>query len=498
MRKVIFAVLALLLFGCREDFGNLIEYNTVSGEVLDEATLEPIADAKITTNPITDLVISDENGRFTLDSLSAKIYGVRVVVEGYNTNLSSFNLDDLENNEVVILMEEDNPQSNPPSIPSSPMPENEAVEQDLDLTLSWSATDDGDSLRYNVYFFQPESQTPSMLLSESLDSSVVVENLRFDRTYRWQVGVTDKEDNEVLGPIWTFQTKSFQTELYRYAFVRNVEGFDQIFVGTEEREEVQVTFDPRNHWRPTLSPTNDQIAYLAFKDGDVHIFSIEKNGENNRQITGSRPFRTKDFLESPFSWADNGNKIIYMDFDQILSINQDGTGLTEIPLDSVNGIITSVDYADLDGGRIIATVEEVSSKSSSMYLLELDNMSQMQILDTLEGQFSHAQFSPSGRQIIFTFNRSNEFSTNGIPLNKRIYAFDLENDIEPTDLSSGKAGGTADTNPRYARSGDFFIFNNGSSDGQGGKASFIVDFEDIGQTSFRDTLFLNSNMLDYQ
>jgi TolB protein len=498
MRIVLISLLFIVL-GCQESFDGLVTYERVTGEVLDEDSLEPISGARITTNPITDLQFTDENGRFTLDSLSARIYSIRAIADGYQPNLSSFNLDDIGNSDLLILMNRDSIVSVFPEAPSNPAPSTNSVEQNLEVSLSWTAMDDDDSLRYTVYFFRPESVEAEQILVSSLATSVNVTDLYFNTTYYWQVEVMDKDGNSVLGPTWNFKTIGFPGLDYRYTFVRKVNEFDQIFIGNGDGLSVQVTNELENHWRPTFSPQRNKIAYLSLTDGQVQIFTMDRNGENQRQITNLRPLRTKRVLESPFSWADDGQRIMYMDFDKVVSITSEGTGIEEYDFLPSDDIITSVDYSSFQGGRILVTTEELTSRASKLYLYEIDSSKTTQLLDSLDGQFSHAQFSPSGRQIVYTFNREDEFSTTGIPLNKRMFYLNLAGG-EPADLSLGKSGGTGDSNPRFANNGDFIVFNNGFSDGTGEKVTFISDFQDAiqNQATERDTLFRNSIMIDWE
>ena len=77
--------------------------------------------------------------------------------------------------------------------------------------------------------------------------------------------------------------------------------------------------------------------------------------------------------------------------------------------------------------------------------------------------------------------------------------FDLESQ-EFFDLSSSKEGGTADSNPRFARNGDFIVIDNGQSDGLGEIFTFSSDIQEFNQDQEvqRDTLFRNSEMIDWE
>jgi len=160
--------------------------------------------------------------------------------------------------------------------------------------------------------------------------------------------------------------------------------------------------------------------------------------------------------------------------------------------------VTSLDYSALEGGRIAFTTEEINSKSSKIFLYEMETDSLTQLLDSLEGQFGHVQFSPSGLEIVMTFNKREEFSTTGIPLNQRIYRLDLLDDDSLTDLSVEKPGGTADRHPRIARNGGFLVFANTQSDGVGSSNVLIGEISGLTNPEARDTLFENARFIDWE
>jgi hypothetical protein len=78
-----------------------------------------------------------------------------------------------------------------------------------------------------------------------------------------------------------------------------------------------------------------------------------------------------------------------------------------------------------------------------------------------------------------------------------MYILDLDTN-ENLEISGDKFGGTADSNPRYSRNGDFVVFNNNQSDGVGTPVTFISSLTDLPNLLSRDTLFTNSNMIDWQ
>ncbi len=94
-----------------------------------------------------------------------------------------------------------------PYPPSDPSPADEAVNQPVTATLSWTASDPdaGDSLSYKVYFGtdeDPKANNAVKVTSTDYDPGV----LMFGQTYYWQITAVDSQDAETQGPVWSFST----------------------------------------------------------------------------------------------------------------------------------------------------------------------------------------------------------------------------------------------------------------------------------------------------
>jgi len=324
MKRIGIYLFALMILGCRENFDDLLIFKSISGEVLDQDSLEPIEGAKISTNPISELTLTDADGVFTIDSLSADIYIVRVVADGYANELSSFDFNDIGTSGLTILLEKDSTIIDLPSTPSNPSPINGAEEQGLNVDLTWSNMGSNDTLTYNVYFYKEGNLEPTLLGIGITDTFVNTGLLDFNTSYFWQVEVEKAGVPSVLSPVWNFRTQAFPDETFRYAFNQKVGNFEHIFIGNDDGARVQVTSGNRDFWKPLYSPQQNKIAFLGTENGDVHIFRMDKNGSEVERITNTVPLRTKDFLESSYAWANNGSRLIYMDFSNIVSIAVDG------------------------------------------------------------------------------------------------------------------------------------------------------------------------------
>ena len=100
-----------------------------------------------------------------------------------------------------VLTGEDN---SPPVKPHSPLPENNSLNQPLEILLDWYSEDlDGDSLFYDLYF---GTQNNLELIDEGLCNHVFyLSNLKHNTRYFWKVVVRDGL-YIVEGDVWSFET----------------------------------------------------------------------------------------------------------------------------------------------------------------------------------------------------------------------------------------------------------------------------------------------------
>ena len=95
-------------------------------------------------------------------------------------------------------------ENQPPDLPSSPNPVDEAEDIIINPTLSWTCTDpESDSLTYDVYF--GTSSNPPSVSSGQSNTSYDSGPLDFGTIYYWKI-IADDGEYETEGDVWSFTT----------------------------------------------------------------------------------------------------------------------------------------------------------------------------------------------------------------------------------------------------------------------------------------------------
>jgi hypothetical protein len=99
------------------------------------------------------------------------------------------------------------PSNPPPDVPSSPVPEDGATDQEIDLTLQWQGGDpDGDAVTYDVYL-EAGGGVPGFLLCNDVAVTACDSGtLAAQTVYSWYVVATDSHGATSTGPAWSFTT----------------------------------------------------------------------------------------------------------------------------------------------------------------------------------------------------------------------------------------------------------------------------------------------------
>jgi len=95
----------------------------------------------------------------------------------------------------------------PPTAPGSPDPPDNSLDQNTDITLSWTCSDpDGDPLEYDVCL--GTSNNPPLVSSGQQAASYTPPTLQLNTVYYWKIIASDDHGNSTSSAIWKFTTKT--------------------------------------------------------------------------------------------------------------------------------------------------------------------------------------------------------------------------------------------------------------------------------------------------
>jgi parallel beta-helix repeat protein len=204
----------------------------------------------------------DESVAFNLEDTSFDVTDILLNNTVYYWYVISKDNHGLRSTSPVWMFETIQGYSNtPPNVPSSPLPENEAVNQPTSINLSWISQDpDGDLVIFDIYL-EANDPTPDEMMAQGHTLSFLnVENLEQETTYYWQVVAWDTYGESTYGPVWSFTTEQnpFMTMTRVLSQGWNYVSFNVI------PEDASMS--------SIMQPLIDQEVYLIVHDGQTGIF----------------------------------------------------------------------------------------------------------------------------------------------------------------------------------------------------------------------------------
>lgn len=484
-----------ILLSCKEEIVDPTYYGGISGVVEDSETGEPLSNVSITTSPSTTSITTAEDGQFTLSDLETGEYSIIAEKDNYTKKSTVITV---EKNKIVSasiqLKEKSSSEEN--QLPLKPVlvsPNDNSTDQNISLALSWYSTDENeDTLHYDVYIISPGISEKYLVLENSIDTSVVLEDLDYSATYYWQVVVTDDIGDDVNGDIWSFTTKEFPENPVIYT--SNTNGNYEIYsatIDTVNQEIVQLTKTNSNEFWPRFNPTRDLIAFVSDKEIDKHIYTMSIDGKDIYQVT-QLPVAGLHNNGIGFCWSPDGNNLFYSNYNKIYRISKDGNNLTKIADAPQDRNFREIDITSSGDKLTVLTIGQ-NFYDSEIYILNTDGTNMKMVVDNLEGAVQNPNFTIDGKSLIYTHDISGHSSLTNRMLDNRIFTVTLDS-LEVKDISINKSNGTNDLNPKISSNGAKIIFENVSNDNSNGGEIMIMNLDG----SNRRKLNINGGMPDWK
>ncbi|KPH12788.1 carboxypeptidase-like regulatory domain-containing protein [Chryseobacterium sp. ERMR1:04] len=492
-------IFSVCLFSCNEDLVDQAQTGMLKGKVVKRGTNEPIPNVKIFTAPTTQTVFSGKDGSFEIPNMPVGNYSVKAELSGYLTNFQAVNVQN-QNQVVTVVfeMDDDTSLNSPPTTPLLLSPIDNAVNQPLNVELTWSATDPdtADVMKY------------SLTIKNNLDTNVIqvndltakhysLSNLKFGVSYFWQVSVSDGIHPPVLSAIGKFTTNTVPSN--RYHYVQKQNGNLVIVSSDASGNNFQFTNSSYNSWRPRKNNNAGLIAFMRTEGGNTHLYTANPDGSNLFKVT-TVPVAGFNNFEMDFSWSTNGQSLIYSNFNKLYKINKDGSGLTLLYTTPDGSMISECDWS-YDGSKIALKTNDFNGYNAKIYVVDLLGNVVKTILTGVSGAAGGLNFSVDGQLLLYTKDISayQDGSGNYRQLDSRIFIYNLTTNTNyDVSAESDKPLGTNDLDPRFSPNNAQIIFMNTSNDNVSQKNVMTIDLNSAMTDLVRTALFSNAEMPDYE
>ncbi|HEY0744597.1 MAG TPA: carboxypeptidase regulatory-like domain-containing protein [Chryseosolibacter sp.] len=457
LNRLSFVVL-FLFFCCNEDTIDPVLFGTIQGKVTFATDGAAAAGVEITTNPGTSVVYTAEDGTFLLE-VPVGTYALAAKLEGFKTESRSITVNRDASTNVDFVISNDNVL---PDSPADPTPSHNALDIATEVTLKWSApAADRETLTFDLTLYEGTDSNPIKKIESFRDTFLVVQDLKYNTNYFWQVVAKSAGTESTNGPLWHFKTKALPDN--RFLFVRAVDANTEIFSSNESgTTSVRITKAPQEQLHPQFSNNGQTIFFTAKAPTGDHIYRIQADGTGLVQLTTLPAIgyhsTGRNFCLSP----DNG-KIMYSHYDKLYTIDTNGSNLTLVSTAPAGRHFRECDWTSVGNRVVVETVGSLPYESE-IRLIELDNPQDSIVVGDLPGIVKNPSFSLDGNSILYTVDAAGFQSADGRQLDSRVMLLNLTTRAE-LNLSREKTPGTNDLNPRFTSNGASVLVENVSNAG---------------------------------
>ncbi|HKJ42277.1 MAG TPA: carboxypeptidase regulatory-like domain-containing protein [Sunxiuqinia sp.] len=211
--NIIYLLIILLAFSaCEKTKVDIKRYGSLTGVVVDGETYEPIEGVLVSTNPASSSVISSNTGEFSFNKILTGEVTVTAKKKNYLSNNIIVSVYENEKTQMNVVLTKDDKNYGSVTI-YDPVPGNGAVDQLSSFMMQWNVdqTRPDIELKYDVYLFESNSTTQTVIGESLLGKEAVVDGLKDNTTYYWYV--VAKYDGNIVsnGPTWSFKTGNNST-----------------------------------------------------------------------------------------------------------------------------------------------------------------------------------------------------------------------------------------------------------------------------------------------
>ena len=357
----------LYFISCTETTIEPVSFGSLSGTVIDNFNNEPLEGVEISTNPTSSVVFSDSLGEFYVEQIATGDYSFTANLNGYEKTFVNATIATGVNTEVSFRLDR---QVIIPDPATNPQPESGATNQPRNIVLTWdSSVPNNDSLTYDVFIYESNVDSAIVASLDKADTFLIPTDLRYETTYFWQVNAKSSTGGETKGEIWSFRTLEFPDN--PFTFTSNSTGNFQVYSSNDSSDQrIQITRTPFNSLHPLMSNNRKEIAFSSNASLDYQITLMDFNGSNSRQITNIPIAGFHNNGVGFCWWPDNGG-FVYSHYENLYSIDRNGSNLTLLAQAPVNRHFRSVDYSGATNKIVVQTIGSLIYEGE-IYIMDND------------------------------------------------------------------------------------------------------------------------------
>jgi hypothetical protein len=470
--KLFIVYFSIGLISCSEETVDEFRFGQLTGKVVTEGDNVPLENVKITTNPVSTTVFTDANGEFNIPEIKVDDYSVQAELKDYLTEFESAPINiDLTTN-VVFELDLADTKNIAPSIPNLISPIDKANDIETSVNFTWSSgINDDDEITYN---FELRNENGEVLnaLEKLTDTILSIENLEVGTNYFWQVQAVDGINPSVQSALSAFKTRGIGDNRFLYA--RNIGGNSIIYSGGEpiasvndqgaNQNEVRLTSENINSYRPRKNNTVEKIAFLRNVGAENHLFTMNFDGSNIKQISNEIPVTGFRQTEVDYAWSSSGDRIFYPHLNKIYAIQNDGSANVEIYRVAEGRFITEIAINGVNNLMVVKT-NNANGYNARIVIVNPDTDTEEQVvLEGETGALGGIDYSFDGGLVLYTRDVNGGENDVYRQLDTRIFEFNTQS-LETTEFLTRKESGMNDLDPVYTEDGGAVIFVGTSNDG---------------------------------
>ncbi|WP_234424262.1 carboxypeptidase regulatory-like domain-containing protein [Aquimarina sp. Aq107] len=490
--RIITVFMVFAITSCSEDTIDLEGLGAVRGRVVAVGTNEPLENVKISTNPSSSTVFTDADGEYVIENIPSGDYSLSAQRDGLLAQFEAISILADRELEIVFEMDVETAGNRAPDAAILDSPEDNSVDQPLEVTLVWTGSDpDDDTLTYTITLRNDENSEVEVF-ENITDTTYTLTNLSYKVKYFWQVSSNDGINDAVNSSSFAFETMSPPNN--RIVYTRSIGDNGVIYSADEQGStEIQLTSETKNSFRPRRHVGTGKIAFLQSVGSQTHLFTMNEDGSQVMQVTSQVSVAGFNLGEIDFSWTENGAKLLFPNQDKLYSINADGSGLVLVYQTTNGDLISEVDTND-NNNVIVLKTNNLDGYEVEIFTINTSGTVLDTILSGVSGAAGSINLSVDGTKLLYSRDISGFESSEYRQLDSHIFIYDF-GDSSNLDISIEKPAGTNDLDGRFSPNEASVIFVNTSNDGISQKNIQTMSILEIAN---RADLITNASMADWE